>query len=568
MAKSIFGLFKTRTEVEEQPPLASVKAIGKWLATLSPNDPIGAVAAMVRLLEETCATQPASSVDRTLALMEMDRWSLSLQAQLQAQYRTPTLSEEVRQTLWHGRNDLARWLALAYEQIQEGSRIEPVDPNLRSHLHGVFSRMFHYRGKQALQGLIRYEQWIPARWKALHVAYRSASEQGLAGMPFSLVENPKPGERFSAEQEYLQLLLLQRINSGNLTVPQIELAAQWVRDMVPALKLDTTAPRGKSHWLLDLDKTEGLSAASKAAPTNDLLYLDVGPMRTHLHALMDTLAGQLGSAGDAGGKAEIRARLALAKRLEVLLLPNAKPQPRRGERHADQRVVLVASGWVEIPTLMRQGRPWRTYEPNKYTYDGLGGPPSSTGTEAPRKVVDGSSEHLHPEQRGWQVLDLSDSGCRLESRTRHAAQMLVGNLLVLLFDGDSRWRIGIVRRLRRRTAEHTEIGIEIITDDARLMKVDPAGTTGGDVGVSKLEIGGKGSRVFHALYVPPQQRSQVAPVRSLVVPAAEFQSGRVVALETEGQINQIRFVLTIEQTKDWVWTTFEPTGTWREVARP
>ena len=565
MAKSIFGLFKTDTGDE---PLANVKAVARWAAALPANDPVAGVAAMVHLLEEMGAAQPALTVDRTLALLDLDRLSVPLQGQLQAQYRLPVLSEDVRQSLWHARNDLMRWLAFAYEQIYEGSINLPADRKLRELLHGVLSRMFHYRARQAQLGLFRYEQWIPARWKFLHAAYKVASEQGVSSLPFALVQNPQPGDRFSAEQEYLWLLLLQRINSGNLSAPQIELASHWLRDLVPALQLTTARPQGDSYWLLSLARTEGLHASPAspaAAPEGELLYLDAAPMHAHLQALTESLAGQLGPDSEVSGRGEIRARLALIKRLEIVLLPNAKQQPRRGERRAEQKPVLMASGWAEIPVLMRQSHPWKTHEPHKYTYDSAAGPAGLGGTEAPRKVATGAHDSLFPEQRGWQVLDISDSGCRIESRTRQAAQLQVGGLLVLLMKGESRRRVGIVRRLKRRTAEHTELGVEIITGNALLIKPEPVAADS-EVQFGRTGIGPKAS-AFVALYVPPQERPQVAPVRSLLVPAADFQPSRILSVDVDGQTNQIRLVLIIEQTKDWVWTTFEAIGGWRERPR-
>lgn len=560
MAKSIFGLFQTANEDE---PLADVKSVRRWAATLPTNDPMGAVMAMVHRLEETSTKQPAVTANRILAVLELDRLSLPLQAHLQVQYRLPALSDDVRQNLWYARNDLARWLAYAYEQISEGIRSQAEERKMREQLHGVFSRMFQYRGVQAKQGLFRYEQWIPARWKFLHAAYKEASEQGVATLPFSLVEHPQPGESFSAEQEYLQFLLLLRINAGNLSVPQIELAAQWLRDWAPSLKLSTAPLEGDQHWLLDLGKAEGLFAPRPQQPAGELLYLDITPLRSQLTALMTSMTEQLAPGGTRAGVREIKERLALAKRLELFWLPNARPQPRRGERRADQRAILVAPGWAAIAILMREARPWRPHDPYKYTYDDATELVALGRAQVAKKDQSNTKENLHPDRRGWQVLDTSESGCRIESVTRQAAQLQIGSLLGLLLEGDSRWRIGIVRRLKRRTAEHTELGIEIIAENTMLIMPEPViprDSSDSGYSVNGVDVTTKG-KAFDALYVPPQQRAQMAPVRSLVVPAVEFTPGRVLSLTVEGQTSRIRLAVTIEQNRDWVWTTFEVTST-------
>lgn len=554
MAKTFFGLFQSASPDE---PLASVKAIAAWAAKLHANDPMSGVMAMIHLLEETSTRQPPVSASRIHALMALDRISLPLQEHVQGQYRLPGLSDDVRQHLWYARNDLARWLAYGYEQIYEGSRDLLDDKKIRDQLHGVFSRMFHYRGVQAKQGLFRYEQWIPARWKFLHSAYKEAVDLGIAASPFSLSETSKPGDSFSAEQEYLHFLLLQRINTGNLSVPQIELASQWLREWVPTLGLTSTPPLDTPHWMLDLQKAEGLFAprAGHGAAAN-VLYLDISPLRTRLGALIATMKEQLSPAGAKMDQRELKDRLALAKRIDLLWLPNAQPLPRRGERRADARAILVAPGWAEIAILLREARPWRPHDPYKYTYDDAAELVALGRAAAQSKETGSVKDNLHPDRRGWNVIDTSESGCRIQSSTKNAANLKIGDLLGMLLEGDSRWRAGIVRRLKRRTAEHTELGIEIIAENTLLIVPEPVTTRESGYLVNGTDVNSK-RQAFDALYVPPQQRPNQAPVRSLVVPTAEFSPGRILEVKLEGQNHQIRLAVTIEQTREWVWTTYE-----------
>ena len=554
MAKSFFGLFQTAQPDE---PLANVKAISAWAANLPANDPMGGVMAMIHLLEETSTKQPQVTVNRILALLTLDRLSLPLQTHLQTQYRLPALSDDVRQHLWYARNDLARWLAYGYEQIYESSRNQPEEKKIRELLHGVFSRMFHYRGVQAKQGLFRYEQWIPARWKFLHAAYKEAADLGIATVPFALADNAQPSEPRSAEQEYLQFLLQQRINTGNLSVPQIELAAQWLREWVPALKLTATPTPDAPHWLLDLGKSEGLFAPRAGQASSGVLYLDITPLRTKLTALIASTSGQLVPSAAKADVREIKERLALAKRLDLLWLPNARPLPRRGERRTDERAILVAPGWNAIAILMREARPWRPHDPYKYTFDDAAELVALGRAQAQKKDAANVKENLHPDRRGWQVLDTSESGCRIQSSTRNAANLQIGDLLGLLLEGDSRWRIGIVRRLKRRTAEHTELGIEIIAENTVLVMPEPVATRDTGYSVNGTDVSSK-RQAFDALYVPPQQRPNLAPVRSLVLPTAQFSPGRMLMVKLEGLNHQIRLAVTIEQTREWVWTTYEP----------
>lgn len=556
MAKSYLGMFGTAAEDE---PLANEKAVTRWVANLRANDPIGGALAISQLLETASGKQQVVTSEGVIALLTLDRLSLPMQTQVQAQYWSAAMSESVRQQLWNAHKDLARGLAYSYEQLVEYIRSRPEDRRLNEHLLAVLSRMFYYRRVQAKQGLFRYEQWIPAQWRHLHAAYKEASRLGIATTPFSLADHAKAGERSSIEQEYLQFLLLQRNNTGNLSVAQVEQASQWLRTWVPALHLVAAPPESASFWLLDLGKAEGLVAPRPDQPAGELLYLDVTPLLRQLTELIARLNEQLAAGGDRSATRELKERLALAKRLERQWTPNSPPLPRRGARRTDQRAILVAPGWAEIGLMMREARPWRPHDPYKYSYDDATELVALGRAQGPKKDRQVDKDNLHPDRRGWEVLDMSESGCRIQSTTRRAAQLQIGNLLGLLLEGDTRWRIGVVRRLKRRTAEHTELGLEVIAESSLLVMPESVGTGESGYSVNGVDINAKG-RAFDALYLVPQTQTQTPPVRSLVVPAAEFAPGRILSLRVEGENAQIRLSVPIEYAWDWVWTTFEVIG--------
>ncbi|MEO8133465.1 MAG: hypothetical protein ABI831_05790 [Betaproteobacteria bacterium] len=551
MAKSFFGLFQTAVEEE---PLSSVKSVQAWAARLPANDPMGTVRAMIHLLEDISTRQPAMTPNRVQALVAFDSLSLGPLGQLQVQYRLPTLSDDVRQQLWYARNDLARWFAFAYEQVYEGVRNQPDRQKYQALLPGVFSRMFYYRGVQAKQGLFRYEQWIPAKWKFLHAAYGQALELGVATEGFSLVDNGPPGDRRSAEQEYIHFLLMQRVNTGNLSVLQIDTAATWLRDWVPVLQLMQAPRDGDQQWMLDLSHSEGLlPCAATVAAGRLLLYLDVAPLRGQLTELGTRLTELLAKGGTKGEVRDLKERLVLVRRLELLWLPNAGIQQRRSERQLDQQPVLVAAGWSEIAIFMRETRPWKPHDPYRYTYDDAADLVALGRTPPPKTDKPEGGKNLHPDRRGWQIHDTSETGCRIVSTTRQAAQIQLGALVTILRETDTRWRVAIVRRLKRRTAEHTELGLEIIADNSILVMPEPVLTTANKDALGRTIEGKR----FDALYLPPTQSTTMAPVYSLVLPVSEYVAGRLLAMTLEGQPRVIRLAVAIEHHKDWVWSTFE-----------
>ena len=176
MATTIIGLFRRDGEPDH---LADRKALAAWLAEQPANDDLGLQEAMIRLLEDMGARHAKASTTRVRAVLELDRVSQDSQKRVLKQFLHPALSDLVRQRLWHANEDLARWFAYTFENLFTALG-ERVLIKGRSLVPGVASRMFHYRGAQAKQGLFRYERWIPGRWKGLHDAYAEAVDRGVA----------------------------------------------------------------------------------------------------------------------------------------------------------------------------------------------------------------------------------------------------------------------------------------------------------------------------------------------------------------------------------------------------
>ena len=547
MANTLLGLFRTSAGED---PLTDAKALDTWFRKQPANDYLATSEAMVRVLEDVGARQPKVTASRVLAVLELDRLSTAIHARLLKQYLQPNLSDQIRQRLWHALDDLARWFAYTYENLFEAM----LGQRTNGQMAGVVTRMFYYRSQQAKNALFRYERWIPGKWKGLHAAYSAALERGIVQLPFALSGDASPLDHTSAEQEYALILLLQRTNTGNLSAVQIERATQWLRKWTPVLKLSEppAEAQGEGFWL-DLGLGDGLLVRKPQSAQGRLLYLDAAPLQREIgDALVElTLFIQRGGAQEK--QDEAGERLALLQRLGSLWRPQAKQTERRGIRVQADRPIQVAAGMVEIAAALRgTGSEMSLYRRFRY-----GDPVEvASGHVQPGQPEASAIEFEHQSARAWRMQDASESGVKLVSQSAEAAQQKLGSLIAILDEGQTRWKIGVVRRLKKFTGGHTELGVEIIAHHSLLISPKPIASRNTGYSVDGVDVSVENKNI-DALYLPPANTPGRSPVRSIVVPAPEFGERRRFLLNFEDKAYTIEFSAPLERTKEWVWSGFE-----------
>lgn len=547
MKGTIFGLFR---QPRQDDPLANGKTLSAWLQGQPDNDLLALRESMVRILEDMGTREPRITHSRALAVIELDRVAAAIDARLMQQFLSPSLSDGVRQRLWHAGNDAARWFAYVYELLFEG--LQDSFPGIKSSavLPGVATRMFHHRGRQALMGLFHYERWIPRHWNMVHATYEVTEARGCATVPYALFAGqPAGGDWFSAEEEFLQILLLQRLNTGNLAVPEINRAALLLRSWVHGLTLKKPPLEGAGFWL-DLGKGQGLLPAKPQKPVGNVRYFDVAPLLRKIEDAMVELSVQLRGSGAKSVEEEASQRLLLLQRLKDLWRAGAGHRPRRGERVDIDRPVIVAVGLPRIALALR----------------GIGAPlPATAPVAAPvaEAAVDGMSspatetiELRSREAHGWRMHDYSESGCRLVCSEPAGSVHRLGALLAVQECGDTRWKVGIIRRQNKFSSGRAELGVEVIAQHAVLITPKPVDGRDSGYSVNGIDVSVE-RNTFDALYLPPVLSESQARQPTMILPAAEYFEHRRCALVFQEVAYTIELTAPNERSRDWVWTTFE-----------
>jgi hypothetical protein len=139
-----------------------------------------------------------------------------------------------------------------------------------------------------------------------------------------------------------------------------------------------------------------------------------------------------------------------------------------------------------------------------------------------------------------------------------ASDLPIGTLVATRPQLGSTWTLGVVRRMRRHTAERTEVGLEIVASTlAGVDLVEPRRSSEADYLVDG-EDGVISGRSFIALFLTLQQGGSGRDVQSLIVPAGEYQYSKRLTLVTSKSIYRVVLGSPIEQQAEWVWTAVEP----------
>ena len=168
----------------------------------------------------------------------------------------------------------------------------------------------------------------------------------------------------------------------------------------------------------------------------------------------------------------------------------------------------------------------------------------------------------------WEIKDVSLTGFRLMAPMKAASDLPIGTLVAIRPQSGSHWTLGIVRRMRRHTSERTEIGLEIVVSTlVGVDLVEQRRNAEADYLVDG-EDGIINGRSFVALFLTLKKSDSDQGVKSLIVPAGEYQPSKRLTLITSKSIYRVVLGGPIEQQGEWVWTAVEPQEIGTSTAAP
>jgi hypothetical protein len=223
-------------------------------------------------------------------------------------------------------------------------------------------------------------------------------------------------------------------------------------------------------------------------------------------------------------------QLGLLTKLASQVDPEFKPFARRGERTAAAGTVDAIVGFAKISGYLHEEDMAAAplVDPNGKSF---GGTLELAVFGRNRNEVDRRTEQSRRRFAQfaapggpWEVKDVSQTGFRLIAPMSVANTVTLGSLAAIRPQGQPSWALGIVRRMKRMTADRAEIGLQVIANT--LVGVDLVEqrktSADGDYSVDG-EAATISGRTIRALFLALRKRETDNAVQSLVVPASEYQ---------------------------------------------
>jgi hypothetical protein len=439
------------------------------------------------------------------------------------------------------------------------------DDNWTKHEPSVLVQLFQHRKVEFLLRFLRYKKRNSGQWRELHAMYLLAHEADSLNPPEANGESDTVYRTAGRlEQQYLQILLLEAMNSGQFSPREALWAHRWFARWCNGPGLQLTRISGGSHeelsgFVVDLGGSDGLKRAPVTA--DNLLYLDSSPLCAMID--QEIVSMRDGAPTLRGVTPAVRVgQLALLNKLAVLFAPIPLNIERCGERKAIDLTVQAIAGFSYIVEELRNEKRGQAGRSSQIAAPGgeiiiasFGGQTqlsnfAGSGDAGPASLSMTALFAAIPQT--WQLKDRSDLGCRMRGQIDNLNRVIPGSLIAIRDRATAPWIVSVVRRFRRLMVDHVEIGVEYLGRKPRFVKL----VADHDWNLAAHAAPGAASRCFAALYLPPSEQLPTIPIKTLLLPAREFRAGCVVTLLSSNATYRMRLNEPLQQQFEFVLTSF------------
>lgn len=559
--KAMLGFLTPQTK-DAADPLQNAKSAAAWLRQLPALDVVGRQQHVIRALDLMRKGQYAVDLNRIAAIEFVDAALGADRRQLIKQYienaeSSPKLADRIWQALW----EMSQAFTLAYQTALESALAQVANARWKAVLPLLFVRLVHFHGTDAKLRVFKHERWIPAKWIELHQIYLRSCELGCDRRPTALPAAGAGAQVWSAEQEYLYVLLVHQLNTGNLGPAEVDWASSQLRAWSRRLALEQI-PKSVEGFFVDLAGRCGLIRRNGNDRGSVLRYVDTTPLGDAMDRAVAALRDA--EATDQGPIAAInQQRQAVLRKIQPALAPSTLSDLRR-----DPRTAVAVSAHVRIG-LSRICQDLTAKAAGDSSTEVSGGaeqievfPVAGAPRARRRPLVEDDSLAASLSSWSdpmWEVKDRSVAGLRIAATGGIGQSLSLGALVAVRQSDADAWLLGVVRRLNKVSNEEVEAGVNIIAERVVAVTLAAKRRPNEDMGyvIDGLDLATMGDR-FEGLYLPPPSRpDKPLAMKTLIVPTSEYAEGRNVILTTTNSVYTVAFRHLVEQRPDWSWATIQ-----------
>lgn len=558
----MFGFLTSGTR-EAVDPLASPKAVAAWLRQLPALDVIGRQQQVMRAFDAMRASRKPCEISRVHAIEHLDAALGADRRQLTKQYvenydSAPKLAERIWQSIY----DLSQGFIYAYQTALEEALRQAANARWKPMSPLLFARLTHYYGTDAKLRVFRYERWIPGKWMELHRTYLRAAELGVDRVAAVLGSASQSTTSWTIEQEYIYVLLIHQLNTGNMSPPQLDWATAQLRAWSRRLQIDAV-PRSLEGFFVDIAGRAGLGRRTGNDSGSMLRYLDTTPLTEQLDRAIAAL--RQAEDTDQGPAAPInQQRIAILEKVAPSVAPNLNAEMRRDRRVACAVTATVRIGLSRICQELAQKDNGVALAEAGSLHEQIEVFAVADGTRLKQRRVPEEHDSLVASLSSfsdpmWQVRDRSVAGLRIAASGGIGQSLALGTLVAVRQSDLSNWVLGVVRRMSKVSTDEVEAGMSIIADRLVAVTLHAVRQPKDDMGfiVDGIDISTMGAR-FHGLYLPPPSRpDKPLSVKTLIVPTQEYTEGRNVILTTGRSVYTVALRHLVEQRAEWSWAAIQ-----------
>ncbi len=546
-------------------PMASAKSAAAWLADLPSLDIVARQQLVLRAFDAIRQSPRTFDVARVQALLHVDAALGGDRRKLFKQYvETLDSTPKVAERVWQASFDLAQAFIGAYQAAIETALVPSSYARWKPQVPVLFARLIHYYGTDAKLRVSRHEHWIPAKWVELHGAYLRATELGLERVPTQPGSAAAAGTQWTIEQEYVYVLLVHQLNTGNLTAGNLDWVLTQFRAWSRRLEI-VAMPKSMEGFFVDVAGREGLVRRTGQDSGAMLRYLDTTPLCDQLDMTLAALRHS--EATDQGPVSAVnQQRAMILEKARPAIAPNLNLDLRRDPRisciHAARVRIGLARILKELSTQDVAGtaevHAEETRSGEQIEVYAVAGAARSQSRGASENDTLSVSLAQFPESL-WQVKDRSVAGLRICASGGVGQTLMLGALAAVRESVRRQWALGVVRRVNKLSSDEVEAGLSVIAE--RIVAVGlytqrgSRDNLGIEVnGVDALSLGPR----FDGLYLPPPSRpDKPLTVKTVIIPTQEYTEGRKLMLVTEHSIYTVALRQLVEQRADWSWVAIQ-----------